>query len=637
MEQANPRVAGMMAEAIWQQQLQHEQQLKRAVHRIRRVLNVDQILQNSAIEIRQLFQADGVAIYRLNASKSAQALHLEASSSVIPALSFAPTLEHDVFVTTLEYLGSAACRAASTDDHGLPLGLWDAWRQTDGVKASVVASWGDRPEGLICLHQSNSAKTWHRFELDSLSPVAAEIAIAVEQAEQYQQLQARNIGLEAEIGEKAAQVRQAALFESTLKRITDKVRDSLDEAQILQTAVQELASVLELGGCNAALYDLEQETSTIFYEHANVSPAYRGRVAQMNNFPELYNQLRHRVYFQFCSLSPNPDRGQASLLACPIFVDSTADGVQQDVLGDLWLVHHPGHVFNEFEIRLVQQVANQCAIAIRQARLYQAARSQVNELKRLNQLKDDFLSTVSHELRTPIANVRMALRMLETTALSDKQSKYLEILESESRREATLIDDLLDMQRLEAGSVPVRPQIIHLNSWIAHLVRPFQGRIVSRQQTLSLRVCPDRLRITSDADILQRILAELLNNACKYTPAGGQIQLTCTLSSSPTNDSKSHCPSDVASNDTTTDLVYMTVGNQAQITQAELPHIFERFYRIPHADPWRQAGTGLGLALVKKLVSRLAGSIEADSYDGWTWFTVTLPYTLPSTSLTESP
>nr|WP_277874846.1 histidine kinase dimerization/phospho-acceptor domain-containing protein [Leptolyngbya sp. FACHB-16] len=106
---------------------------------------------------------------------------------------------------------------------------------------------------------------------------------------------------------------------------------------------------------------------------------------------------------------PNPIRPVAkrlTTLACPIINDHS-------VIGDLWLYKAGEQCFEELEIRLVQQVANQCAIAVRQARLYQAAQLQVEELGRLNQLKDDFLSTVSHELRTPISNIKMATHMLE--------------------------------------------------------------------------------------------------------------------------------------------------------------------------------------------------------------------------------
>ncbi|MGF1514119.1 MAG: histidine kinase dimerization/phospho-acceptor domain-containing protein [Elainellaceae cyanobacterium] len=620
-----------MTEQDLRRRIDYEQQLRKIVQRIRQSLDVAQILHRSAIEIRHLLQADRVVIYRMNGSEDAQFLQPAAAANS-EDIAYTPALQKlhkDVLLSALGHIGSKGYAVVSDLERcNLHADLKRLWREAGIKSATIVSLGGDRLVGLVGVQQYTEVKVWQPFELEGLSHIAAEIAVAVHQAELYQQVQDLNAGLEAEVEKRTAQVRKAALFDSTLKRITDKVRDSLDEAQILQTAVRELALVLELGGCNAALYDLQQETSTIFYEYANLIPAYRGRVAQMSNFPEIYDQLRQQVYFQFCSLSPNPERGHASLLACPIFLDSGADSPQaeaaQEVLGDLWLVHHPNHVFNEFEIRLVQQVANQCAIAIRQARLYQAARSQVDELKKLNRMKDEFLSTVSHELRTPIANVRMALQMLKSTPLHEKRHKYLEILESESRREANLIDDLLDMQRLEAGSVPVRPRLIHLSSWVAQLIQPFRSRATSCQQTLTLRVHPQALEMTSDVDILQRILTELINNACKYTPADGQIELTCLAVPSPFEGDSP----DVS--DGLSDAVRFTVRNRAEIPRSELPHIFETFYRVPHADPWRQGGTGLGLALVKKLVSRLNGSIEADSYDGWTWFDVTLPYAIPT-------
>lgn len=101
----------------------------------------------------------------------------------------------------------------------------------------------------------------------------------------------------------------------------------------------------------------------------------------MEAFPEHYHQLLAGQCFQFCSVFPNPSRGHTANLACPIFDD-------QNVLGDLWLMHDKDHGFGEIEIRFVQQAANQCAIAIRQARLYQASQMQVKQLERqVNELK----------------------------------------------------------------------------------------------------------------------------------------------------------------------------------------------------------------------------------------------------------
>ena len=119
----------------------------------------------------------------------------------------------------------------------------------------------------------------------------------------------------------------------------------------------------------------------------------------MAEHPDIYPQLLKGQYFQGCRISLPPEsirnyKRQFSVLACPLMDD-------QGVIGDIWLYKPKESCFEKTEIRLVQQVANQCAIALRQSRLYQAAQSQVRELERLNCLKDDFLSTISHELRTP--------------------------------------------------------------------------------------------------------------------------------------------------------------------------------------------------------------------------------------------
>jgi len=424
--------------------------------------------------------------------------------------------------------------------------------------------------------------------------------------QQYADVQQENQVLEEAVQTKNSQVLKGTEIESTLKRITDNVRDSLDESKILQTVVRELSTVLRLGGCNTALYDLEQGTSTISYEYTNFISAYRGKVAQMDHFPEIYNQLRQGRYFQFCSLVPNPERGHVALLACPIFMDTDGNSAQSGtVLGDLWLIDRKEHVFNEFEIRLVQQVANQCAIAIRQARLYEAAQSQVHELEKLNRMKDEFLSTVSHELRTPLANVKMAIHMMKNAQTDEKREQYIQILEAESEREASLINDLLDLQRLEVSSYAIAPKVLQVKPWLDHVIQSFDSRIAAHSQQLKTEYDTATLILKTDFSVLERIVAELLNNACKYTPSDHDIHVSVRQAG------------DRA--------IEFVVSNQAVIAAEELPRIFDKFYRVPNADPWKQGGTGLGLALVQRLVEQLDGTIDVRSTDGWTHFTVTIP------------
>ncbi|MEL6350907.1 MAG: HAMP domain-containing sensor histidine kinase [Cyanobacteria bacterium J06627_28] len=428
------------------------------------------------------------------------------------------------------------------------------------------------------------------------------------------QAQADKDALNQALKRNQAELAKAQLLESTLKRITDRVRDSLDEQQILQTAVDELVKALDVKAANTALYDLEQGTSTVYHECSAGLAPMRGRVSQMEAYSEVYHQLLAGQYLQFCSIFPNPERGHVSMFAAPILDD-------RDVLGDLWLINEKDDYLTEVDIRLVQQVTNQCAIAIRQARLYQESQSQVRELEHVNTLKDDFLSTVSHELRTPVTSMRVALQLLGVTlsqeyGLEDEELKkpqaeqgrlarYYCILQEECEREISLINDLLDLQRLDVGNHPMMIQPIDLPNWLPNLVNGFKPRASSREQHLSLTIPNDLPELLSDLASIDRILAELINNACKYTPPQHGIHIS------------------VVGGPHTMQISVVNTG--VEIAEEERERIFDKFYRVPSADPWKQGGTGLGLALSQKLVEHLEGKISVESSDGQTAFTVELP------------
>jgi PAS domain S-box-containing protein len=288
---------------------------------------------------------------------------------------------------------------------------------------------------------------------------------------------------------------------------------------------------------------------------------------------------------------------------------------------------------------------------VTERKLAESARQKQAELERLNQLKDEFLNTVSHDLRTPMTNIKMALQMLKVSDTVEKVQYYVEILQAECDREIELLNDILDLQRLEAACYRLSlSDAVNLQEWLPNVVERFTARTQERQQTLQIDLPPDMPPLLSDSASLERMLAELLNNACKYTPAGGEIVLSVrhnfsseTLPRGTGQTSSLHqpsqqlldtpeslpCPSLGNSKPAMTPdsppVTIFTISNSAEIPAAELPRIFEKFYRVPKADPWKQGGTGLGLALVQKLVSRLQGTIEVESSRGWTTFTVELP------------
>jgi signal transduction histidine kinase len=409
---------------------------------------------------------------------------------------------------------------------------------------------------------------------------------------------------------------------------------------------------------------LERGTSTIYYEYTtSVSPSH-GRVSYLADFPEIYGQLLQAQYFQFCSLIPNPVRGPVAMLCCPIFDD-------QGVLGDLWLINQSYYCFSPADIRLVEQVASQCAIALRQSRLYQTAQAQVKELERLNHLKDDFLSTVSHELRTPMASIKMAIQMLETVlfnqtsdilTLADvgepslvatqnhllhsalqRAERYFHILKTECQREIQLINDLLDLSRLDTETkslclTPIVPQV-----WLTQMVDAFHDRVQQQHQQIFLDLPAELPALITDLSYLDRVLTELLTNACKYTPRGGTIRITASYQKGAETFAQTSADALNYKNGIETfdrsvspnlglsqpaNSFLLSISNTgAEIPPGELQHIFDRFYRIPNSDPWKHGGTGLGLALVKKLVEALGATIEVVSQNAETIFTLKFPMT----------
>jgi signal transduction histidine kinase/DNA-binding response OmpR family regulator len=411
---------------------------------------------------------------------------------------------------------------------------------------------------------------------------------------------------------RAAQLQRALVLEVTLKRITDRVRDSLDEAQIMQTAVEELASTLNTIRCNAGFYDYEKRASSIRYEHTTNSISYHNCVFLIDTFAEIYQPLLQGIPIYFCPFAPPLAQTQTAIFMFPIKCEGQP-------IGDLWLTCEAQRTLNDLEIRLVKQVANQCAIAVRQARLYQAAQAQVKELQYLNQLKDDFLSTVSHELRLPLSNIQTAVHLLSNLAFQGKErdgetvlqnsdySKgltYLQIIKAECDREIDLVTDLLDLQRLEVGDQPVDLVPIDLKEWLFYLIQPFLERAQQRQQNLQLHLAPDLPPINSHPSSLSRILSELLHNACKYTPSGEAITLAVNF--------HSHLNS----------FQFSVTNTGIEISPEEQKQVFDKFYRVSDGDRWKQGGTGLGLALVKRIVESLNGSIQLKSSNLQTCFTV---------------
>jgi signal transduction histidine kinase len=252
----------------------------------------------------------------------------------------------------------------------------------------------------------------------------------------------------------------------------------------------------------------------------------------------------------------------------------------------------------------------------------------VDELELICKKKNDFINNIAHDLRAPLMNIKMAMRMLKISMRMDPKltnlllghpaEKYLAVLEQECDREVELINNILDLQRLETilcqqkGSTNDRINLesIEIESWLSTIVESFTCRADEAQLKINTSILKSMPIVLTDRTYLTKILTELLNNACKYTCIGGDI---------------------VVSIDSNLKLEILTIQirNQAEIDTQYLPYLFDSFYRVPGKDRSKQ-GTGLGLSLVQKLVEQLNGKINVVSSNGWTEFTVDLPIKIGS-------
>ncbi|MBW3585620.1 MAG: CBS domain-containing protein, partial [Cyanobacteria bacterium 0813] len=521
--------------------------------------------------------------------------------------------------------------------------LWTAHKEMQQQQVQRLVVCGGRGELLGIITQTSLLRVLDPTEMYRVVKQLQQSVYQL-QAEKVELLQSRNAKLEQQVRERTAKLHEQLQRDRLLTHISLRIHQSLNLEEILHGSVDEVRQVLQAD--RVAILHLESSNYAIVVAESVAEnwPSILGEILPDNIWQESASVIEQEIYAvpdidQACLSAEKYARFQQAQIKAYVIVPILQDG-------NLWgmmFVHQcsQSRQWQPSEVDLLLQLATQIAIAIQQAQLYQQVQNlntdlerqvqertaqlqqKVHELQHLNVLKDEFLSTVSHELRTPLANIKMAIHMLRISPTPDRRQIYLEILETECTRETDLINALLDLQRLEAATCPIDLEPVNLEVWLPTIIDPFYTRAHDRHQDLRVECDRHLPTISSNRSSLGRIIAELLNNACKYTANDGEIFLKveckkgdCEQGGQRKNSRQANA---LASE------IQFTLSNQSSISIEELPRIFEKFYRVPNADPWKQGGTGLGLALVQKLVEQLQGKIEVESSNGWTNFTVTFP------------
>jgi two-component system phosphate regulon sensor histidine kinase PhoR len=231
----------------------------------------------------------------------------------------------------------------------------------------------------------------------------------------------------------------------------------------------------------------------------------------------------------------------------------------------------------------------------------------VTELRQTERLRRELTANVSHELRTPLTSIKGFAETLLDGAMQDDVTcrRFLAIIDGETDRLVKLVDDLLDLSLLESKRLTLELKPVDVSVLVAHTVDKLRPLAQTQRLTLH-QSAPPGIVVSADADRLEQVLTNLVDNALKYTPEGGRVDVQVAAANG--------------------EIEVLVNDSGRGIGPEDLPHVFERFYRADRSRTRGSGGTGLGLAIAKHIVEAHGGRISVSSQpNAGTTFKVTLP------------
>ncbi|WP_071190003.1 PAS domain S-box protein [Trichormus sp. NMC-1] len=622
------------AEQIIKQQAEREHLLLQTTQRIRQYLDLSSIFNTATQEIRQLINADRVGIFKFAPHSNFNDGEF-VSESVVGGFKSALKIKIHDHCFGEQYAAYYHLGKMHVVDDINNAGLTDCHRDVLAqfqIRANLVVTLleGENLWGLLCIHQCSQPRDWQDFEIELVQQIANQLAIAIQQSTLYEQVQLELIIRKQAEEEILLQLQRLKI----IQKITQQIRSKLNLKDILATITQHVQELMQVervivfrlfpdgksqiveevvANGYVALKDLHWDDERWSQEILDCYWQGQPRIV-----PDVMNDIWTNCLVEY-SLAGNIQSKIVAPILQEIGENETGRWVNapNNKLWGVLVVHacSTKRIWEDGEAQLLQQIANQLAIAIQQADLFEQLQLSLVKEKEVSQMRARFITMASHEFRTPLAIISSSTGILQNFSdrlTTEKKHGHLEIIQKTIKHIVQLLDDVLMINRAEAERMEFNPEALDIIGFCRHLKDQIEG--TSSKHTIefflnaSEPILDDTLVVQFDPKILRQILTNLLSNAIKYSPENSFIYFSLTRD--------------------TDKLIFKIKDSGIGIPEEDKVNLFASFHRASNVS--KISGTGLGLAIVKKCVDLHKGEITLDSQiDEGTTFTVSIPLQIP--------
>lgn len=454
---------------------------------------------------------------------------------------------------------------------------------------SVIIQGRERPFGTLGAY-TEEPRTFSQDDIYFLQAVANILAAAIQRRRDEEELGAVRDELAVQLAEM-----------TRLHALSERLSNSIELPAVLEEVLSAVTGLQGTDRGALVLYDRESDTM-MTAASLGLSAEELAMLEQSPLFTQPTAGLA--TVKEGATIPPHPDLPQTAAGDRPWYHSASGTPLLTcggDLVGVIVTDSSRLEGPSDRASRLVELYVRQAAEFIDNARLYR-------EIREADRRKGEFLAMLGHELRNPLAPILNALHLLRLLEVGrDDLDQALDIAERQARHLARLVDDLLDVSRINSGKIELRKGLMNLRDAINGAIEAARPLIEARGHALAVSVAEEAIPLEADAARLEQVLANLLNNAAKYTEPGGRIALEAGREGQ--------------------DAVILVRDSGVGIDPALLPHVFGMFIQADQSLDRSQGGLGIGLTLVRSLVELHGGTVSARSegLGRGSEFVVTLP------------